>query len=358
MKNYVYIFSNTKLNRKNNTFVVELIENKESINKIDIDESEKEFVLLPIKNSGSESKQKFIPAESIDAFFTFGEILFNTQFFKCLSNYNIQLHMFGYYGDYIGSFLPKKTTASGSIEILQYEAYCNETMRLYIAKAIVLASIKNILNVLKSYSYSGADLSNEISKIISLLEMLRFTNSIEELIGYEGAIRNIYYQSWKEIFKKDVNFSKREKRPSNDMINSLISFGNAILYSVCLNEIYRTRLNPFLGFVHESGDNQHPLVYDIADIYKPVIVDRVIFRTINLKILDEEDFESTPKGYFLKDEARKKFVEEIENRLNTVIHYKKVNRKMSYRSIIRLECYNLINYLTKKVKSYEAFVAE
>lgn len=78
---------------------------------------------------------------------------------------------------------------------------------------------------------------------------------------------------------------------------------------------------------------------------------------LNLKIIDDDDFTITDEGYYLKDSPRKKFVEQIENRLSTVIHHKRLNRRISYRSLIRMECYNLINYLEGKLKSYEPYRA-
>lgn len=355
MKTNIYIFSNSILSRKDNSFALRTIPATEPINQVEIFEGEEYQVLLPAPKSDEDSNVKHIPAESVEAFYTFGEVRFSTQFFKCLNIYKVPLHIFNYYGNYVGSFIPANSEGSGDIQILQYSSYINYQLRLKIARAIQISAIKNILSLLKSYSYSGADLDEPIAKISSILDSIRTADSVDELLGYEGIARNIYYTSWSEIFTKDVNFVKRIKKPPVGMVNSLISFGNSMLYAACLSEIYRTRLNPFIGFIHETGDNKHPLVYDISEIFKPIIVDRVIFRVVNLNMLDETDFKQTSNGLYLKDDARKKFVEEFENRLSTVIHHKDLNRKVSYRSLIRMECYNLINFLSGKLKDYEPY---
>jgi len=357
MKNNIYIFSNSILSRKNNSFTLQVIPDTEPQSKIDIYEAENDMVILPSKKSETDSKPKHIPAEAVEAFYTFGEIRFNTQFFKCANIYNIPVHMFNYYGNYIGSFLPLNNSTSGDIQILQYETYLNHHKRLYIAKSVLETAIKNIVALLKSYLYSGANLEEPVNMINSVLEQLRFSDSISELMGYEGSARTAYYQCWDEILKQESDFQKRIKHPPVGMINYLISFGNSLLYGDCLSEIYRTRLNPFVGFIHEVGDNKQPLVYDISEIFKPIIVDKVIFRVINLNMITQDDFKFMDKGYYLKDNARKKFVEEFENRLSTVITHKKLNRRISYRSLIRMECYNLINFLNGKLKTYEPYRA-
>ncbi len=357
MKNNIYIFSNTILSRKDDSILLDTIPQTDAINEADFYESETEGVILPAQKAEGNGNPRHIPAESVEAIYTFGEVRFNTQFFKCMSYYEIPVHIFNYYGNYVGSFLPASNNGSGEIQILQYGAYVNSHIRLTIAKAIIEAALKNILFTLKSYTYSGIDLDEPINTISSILEQVRFTDSIQELMGFEGTARNLYYGFWQNIFRQETDFEKRIKNPPVGMINSLISFGNSLLYAVCLSEIYRTRLNPFVGFIHETGDNKHPLVYDISEIFKPVIVDKVIFRAINLNIIKPEDFKQTDKGLRLKDEARKKFVEEFESKLSSIIHHKRINRRISLRSLIRMECFNLINYLTGKLKSYDPYRA-
>jgi CRISPR-associated protein Cas1 len=359
MKNNIYIFSNTILGRKDNSVVLKTIPNTDSIHEADIYEDDKDGIILPPPPINQDVDQvKHLPAESIESIYTFGEVRFNTRFFKCLSNYSITVNIFNYYGQYIGSFIPVDKDSSGKVHILQYQAYCDELKRLYIAKAILSTAIKNMLANLKAYLFSGKNVEPYINEISALLEQVRFSDSIQNLMGLEGNVRNCYYKSWNEILNQESDFEKRIKQPPIGMINSLISFGNSMLYGVCMNEIFRTKLTPYVGFIHETGDGKHPLVYDISEIFKPVVVDKVIFRVINLNMITKEDFKNTSKGFYLKDGARKTFVEEFEKRLSTVIHHNRLNRRISYRSIIRMECYNLINYLSGKLNNYEPYRAD
>ncbi len=357
MKNNIYIFSNTILSRKNNTLLIKTLPSTEAIHKIDIYEDENDGILLPPPPNDEGGEARHIPAESVESIYAFGEVRFNTQFFKLLYKYSITLSIFNYYGNYVGSFLPANRDSSGKIHILQYQTYLNDYKRLLIARAIIDSAIRNMLFNLKSYLHSGCDVEYYINMISAFHEQVRLADSIDNLRGYEGNARNAYYQSWGEILKQETDFEKRIKQPPVGMINSLISFGNSILYGVCMNEIFRTKLTPYIGFIHEVGDGKHPLVYDISEIFKPVIVDRVIFRVINLNMITEKDFQKKDNSFRLKENAKKTFVEEFEKRLSTVIHHNRLNRRISYRSLIRMECYNLINYLSEKIKSYEPYRA-
>ena len=54
--------------------------------------------------------------------------------------------------------------------------------------------------------------------------------------------------------------------------------------------------------------------------------------------------------------ARSLFLGALEERLNATIKHRRLGRHVSYRHLIRLECYKLIRHLTE-VETYHAFRA-
>lgn len=354
MRQNLYLFSNSILRRKNNTLYLEAFDDKNAKHEADVDEDEIDAVLIGEKDKDKAVRKKFVPAQNVESVFTFGEIRFTSQFLGCLATYFIPLHTFSYYGNYIGSFFPKDEINSGNIILAQAEKYFDESKRLYIAKSFITGATVNALSNLKYYSFRGADLKEEIAVITDLMNTLENAGTVGSLMGTEGNIKNLYYGCWKKIFRQEVEFEKRVKNPPDNMINSLLSFGNMMMYSVCLNEIYRTGLNPSIGYLHSPGDNRLPLSYDIAEVFKPVITDKVIFRVINLEIIKESDFEKKGNLMYMNEKAKRKFVEEFDERMKTTILHPVLKRNVSYKTIVRLECYNLINYL-KENKNYESF---
>ena len=96
-------------------------------------------------------------------------------------------------------------------------------------------------------------------------------------MGVEGNIRKQYYAAWNIIINQEISFEKRVMHPPDNMINSLISFVNTLIYTKVLGELYRTQLNPTISYLHEPGERRFSLSLDLAEVFKPLIGDRLIF---------------------------------------------------------------------------------
>jgi CRISPR-associated protein Cas1 len=154
----------------------------------------------------------------------------------------------------------------------------------------------------------------------------------------------------------NFTFDKRTRRPPQNYLNTLISFGNSMIYTIVLSEIYSTHLDPRIGFLHTSNQRRFTLNLDIAEIFKPLLVDRVIFTLVGKKILSTKHFDKKGNGILLKDEGRKIFIQEMDNRLKTTINHKRLGRKVSYRRLIRMELYKLEKHLIGE-QEYEPFIS-
>ena len=320
MENY-YIFSNGELKRKDNNICF---------------------------------NDRFLKIEMTDNIYLFGEVDLNTKCLNYLGQNKVAIHFFNYYGFYTGSFYPKEINVSGNVLIKQVEFYQNIEKRLEIAKEIIKSASDNIFRNLRYYNGRGKDVKNQMDLIKSLQNEIEKTQNINELMGVEGNIRKIYYSAWNILVNQEIEFEKRVKRPPDNMINTLISFINSLMYTTCLSEIYKTQLNPTISYLHSAGDRRFSLCLDISEIFKPLVVDRLIFSLLNKNIITEEDFEKDSNYYYLKDKGRKKVLEEYEKKLKSVITHKELNREVSYQYLIRLECYKIIKHILGD-KKYEGF---
>src|SRR5205823_1423769 len=104
------------------------------------------------------------------------------------------------------------------------------------------------------------------------------------IMGVEGRSRDTYYSSFSSFLREGFEFDKRTKMPPQNMLNCLISFGNSLMYASILTEIYHTQLTPTVSYLHEPGERRYSLALDISEVFKPIIVDRVIFNLINNRI--------------------------------------------------------------------------
>lgn len=326
MQSDYYIFQNGEIKRKDNTITIITEENV----------------------------KKDIPIEVVSNLYIFGEETLNTKFLTYVSNYNIAIHFFNYYGFYSGSFIPRNKNVSGYTLVRQVEHFINPDCRLKLAQEFIEAGTYNIYRNLRYYRQRGIDLDDEISEIKFLRAKIGGVKTVEELMGVEGNIRKNYYESWNKIVKQEINFEKRVKRPPDNMINSLISFINTLIYTSVLSEIYKTQLNPTVSYLHVPGEKRYSLSLDISEIFKPLIADRMIFYLLNKNIITESDFAEESNFLYLKENARLKIVKEYDERLKKTIKHKDLNKSVSYRYLMRLEAYKLIKHFTGE-KEYKGF---
>lgn len=324
METSYYIFSNGCLKRKDNNITVETADRK-----------------------------KDLKIEMTRDIFLFGEMDLNTKCINFLGQNRIALHFFNYYGFYTGSFYPKEINVSGNLLVKQVE-FTSNINRLEIAKEIIRGASHNIFRNLRYYNGRGKELDREIAEINYLREKIEEAKDIHELMGIEGNIRKVYYSTWNKIINQEVNFEKRVKRPPDNIVNTLISFINSLMYVSCLSEIYVTQLNPTISYLHSPSERRFSLCLDISEIFKPLIVDRLIFTLLNKNIITENDFEKESNFYYLKEKGRKKILELYDERLKKVIKHKDLERNVSYRYLIRLECFKLIKHILSE-KKYESF---
>lgn len=233
--------------------------------------------------------------------------------------------------------------------------YSDNEKRLKLAKQFVLSAANNIYRNLRYYNGRGKNVSQEMREIQLLINKINDCNAIHQLMGIEGNIHKIYYKTWKIIIDQDIDFDKRVKRPPDNMVNTLISFLNSLVYTTVLSEIYKTQLDPTISFLHEPGVSRFSLSLDIAEVFKPIIADRLIFSLLNRNQIQDKHFTQGLEYLHLDENGSKIILSEYDKRLKQTINHKELNKEVSYRYLIRLECYKLIKHLYGE-KEYDSFV--
>lgn len=307
-----YIMNNGRLKRKDNTIYFE----------------------------DEEYKKRSLPVEQVDSIHLYGEIDLNTKMINYISQFGIILNFYNYYGYYTGSFYPRKKNVSGFSLVCQSACYLHSDERIYVARSFIESAAHHILRNMRYYKVD----EKLIESIKKEYDNLKYVQDVQTLMGIEGRIRKNYYKSFNEILKNGYSFNKREKRPPKDPINALMSFGNSVMYTNVLKEIYKTQLDPTISFLHEPSTKRFSLSLDIAEIFKPLIIDPIIFSLINNRRLNKNDFVYEDEVCYLSESGKKKFLADFEGKMTTTIKHRKLNRQVSYRYFIRLECYKLIKH--------------
>lgn len=331
MKKTYYLFNPGRLSRKDNT-----------------------LKFVPTDESGKEGKPKYLPVEGVANLFVFGNLVTNSAILNFLGKHKISVHYFDYYEHYTGSFQPKEYLLAGKIQIEQTKAYLDQNKRMHIATALVEGAATNMLRNLKYYDKRGRDTLPIIEQIEQLVKHLPNAKKSDVLMGIEGNIRQHYYDAF-ELIILHFEMGNRVKRPPSNEINALISFGNMLCYTLALDQLYHTQLNPTISFLHEPGYRRYSLALDLAEVFKPILTDRVIFRLLNKKEIQANHFEKSMNGCLLKENGRKVFLKAWEEKINETFKHRSLGRKVSYKRLIKLEAYKISKYILGIEESYKPF---
>lgn len=332
MKKSYYLFNPGRLSRKENT-----------------------LKFTPINEDGTEGSSKYIPVETVDNLFAFGSLDANSAMFNFLGKEHISVHFFDYYEHYTGSFMPKDYLLAGKMLIAQANAYGNIKKRMAIAIKLIEAAAFNMVKNLRYYNNREKDTSGPIDKIESLALQLQNATDIQTLMGIEGNIRMSYYDAF-DVIINDFSMGNRTKQPPSNEVNAMVSFVNSMCYTLCLDMIYHTQLNPTISFLHQPGERRYSLALDLAEVFKPILADRLIFSLLNKKQIQPSDFDTRLNSCLLKESGRKTVVKAWDEKLNETIKHRSLGRNVSYKHLVKLECYKLSKHILG-IEDYKPFKA-
>lgn len=334
MKKTYYLFNPGKLSRKDNT-----------------------LKFVPVTDDGNgierEGEPRFIPVENVDDFFVFGSLTANSALYNFLGQHDIAVHFFDYYENYTGSFMPRDYLLAGKMLLAQTSHFQNDVKRHLIARKFIEGASYNMIKNLQYYNRRGKEMDSFIELMKGYAAKLPDAKAIPEIMGLEGNIRQTYYEAF-DFILKDFQMGNRTKQPPLNEVNALISFGNMMCYSFCLRSIHQTQLNPTISYLHAPGERRFSLALDISEIFKPILVDRVIFKVLNKKELQEKHFDKNLNRCVLNDAGKKIFVKAMEERLGETIQHRSLKRNVSYKHLIKLECYKLSKHLLE-MEEYKPF---
>lgn len=291
-------------------------------------------------------KNVYIPIENTKEIYCLNEVTINTKLLDFLAKNHIIVHFFNYYEGYSGSFYPRNQYNSGKLLVKQVESF--KTDRLLVAKAIVNGIGKNILEILDYYYKQGKDnIKSSIDWInLEMNDKLQACKNVNQVMAIEGELWQRFYSEFVNILPEDFVMNKRVKRPPDNPINALVSFGNTLLYAKTISAIYRTHLDQKISFLHSPSEGRFSLSLDISEVFKPVLVYKTIFELVNHKKLQvNKHFDKNVNYCLLNEKGREIFIKSFEERLESKFTHPKLKRKVTYRTAIKLDCYKLIKFI-------------
>lgn len=305
----------------------------------------------------SENGKKYIPVETTDSLYIYSNVIMSGNFFDFMNQVGLNVSFINKYGEKIGSFVPNNSRRNIKTELKQLRMYDSEKERLDMARRLEIASVSNIRANLRYYQRrkNATELEAAVKDMTDIITKLNEARDINHMMMLEAQARQKYYGCFNSILEgKQFYFDKRTRRPPQDPLNAMISFGNTLLYQRIANEINRTSLDIRIGIVHAAGNRPESLNLDLADLFKPILVDRTIFTLVNRKMINVNDFvEVENNGIYLNNRAKKIFISDYENKLYQKVTFDGAERTYDY--LIKNEIQKLKKYIEngEKYKPYK-----
>jgi CRISP-associated protein Cas1 len=297
--------------------------------------------------------KRHLPIGQIRSLFVFGHIDFDRSVISLLNDHDIPVLFFSYFGRYLGKYLPvRKRTGD---DVVRHALFVSDIgNRKMAASKIIRAAAENMLFVLKYYHKKDRIGVQAINGIEACLDAIREEADLERLMLLEADTKRIYYSVFDAIIlEKSFVFGSRSMYPPSNAVNAMMSFGYALLYAKLEGDIHRSRLMPELPFVHGLSKAGSALQHDVADLFKPIFIDRLIFSMINKRMITLGHFEQRDNGVFMTRDGMGVMISQLDASMKRTVPIK--GKHHSYRGILTREVHEIANMVFEG-KSYRPFV--
>lgn len=298
-----------------------------------------------------------VPEFKVDRVLIYGNVQITTQAIAFLLGNGIETSFLTVNGRLKGRLSPIESK-NILLRMRQYQTYQDNDFRLKIARAIIKAKIANSRTILMRYARNHPEVNLEDSKkrIEDCIGKVESKDSIKSLMGVEGIAASVYFRAYGRMFRRELQFEKRQRRPARDPVNALLSFGYTLITNEMLSVICSIGFEPYIGYIHGVDYGRPSLALDLIEEFRHSIIDRFTLYLINNQILDEADFEDKgEEGIYLKDEPKKNYFVQFERYMNKEVESNTTTEKKSYRSLFRSQAHKLMDTILKD-EPYEPFL--
>ena len=245
----------------------------------------------------------------------------------------IPIDFFDHKGVHLGSVLSAKLIQDS---LWAKQNSVDDTLRNEISLSIISGKIKNQHNLIKyfhkyhkkHYPRLQEKMENMDECVLTFAKWKKHakateTDFMQKLVGHEAQIAIRYWDYLRELMSDDeVGFERREHQGATDLVNSMLNYGYSILYNRVWQALLAARLNPFNSLIHARQDGKPTLVYDMVEIFRSQVVDRIVISLI------QKGQELEVRNGLLTETTRKLLVKSVMERLSRYERYKGEEMKM------------------------------
>jgi CRISPR-associated protein Cas1 len=220
----------------------------------------KDGIFKLVNENGNQS----ISPLKIDSILVATSITLTSNAIKLALEHDIEIQFIDNYGNSFGKIWHLNYGSIANIRKKQLELANSDKCILFVKK-IILEKIESQVNFLITLKrYRSASKQEKIDEsVIRIHELSKLIVSVEgkveevrnQLMGYEGNISKIYFQTLSYLLPNEYQFIKRTRQPAKDVFNAFLNYGYGILYSKVEIALIRAGLDPYIGIFNVDGYN-------------------------------------------------------------------------------------------------------
>ena len=298
----------------------------------------------------------------------FGNVQISTQAIQSLCEQEVPVTYFSMGGWFYG-ITRGHAMKNVFLRMEQFRLAREEKTCLALARQFVHGKIRNHRTLLMRNHLEPPDAI--IGKLKRASEDALAANSIEELLGIEGAAASQYFQQFGGMVKVEddlpglglsventkqrmfnFNFNHRNRRPPTDPVNAMLSLAYSMLAKDCTLAALAVGFDPYLGFYHQPRFGRPALGLDLMEEFRPLIAESTVLSCINNRVVTDKDFVKAGQAVNLTAPGRKRFFQTYEQRMSSLITHPLFDYKVSYRRALELQARLLAKTLTGEIIEY------
>ncbi len=283
-----------------------------------------------------------------------GNVQVSTQLLHAAFRGDIPVCWFSYGGWFqgIAHGLPSK-----HVELRRRQVAVAAQAGLPLARQMVVGKIRNSRTLLMRNSREPVDAA--VGQLKDLAAKAAEVDSIESLLGIEGAAARSYFGSFASMLKDDrlgtFDFAGRNRRPPLDPVNCLLSFLYALLVKDLTAVAYSIGFDPYLGVYHRPRFGRPALALDLAEEFRPIIAESVVINAVNNGEVSQSGFVIRAGGVALEQAARRAVIASYERRLDHEITHPTYGYKITYRRVLEVQARMLAAAMLGEIPEYVPF---
>ena len=232
--------------------------------------------------------------------------------------------------------------------ISQYEALQNGK-GIEIAKTLVVAKAKGYDQLLKKL---GLQTIGFVTDHVKAIDSENKTTFRRKLMCYESRYSRMYFSQIFQLINEEIRPKGRRTYRAYDGLNNTFNLGYEILRWKVHIALIKSKLEPFLGFLHSLQYSKPSLVCDFMELYRYLVDDLIISFCRDLEPKDfvfktEKHANRKAKRQYLTHKMTQIFVKKLDLLFQTEVGIPrvKVGKKQQIETLISEEALLLAKFL-------------